>query len=218
MTPLARSTSRTLRSVAPMDSSIPRARSRRCASTVKPPTDTSAISSMPTVANASTMVSGLSRLLLAAAVEAGVETLDPMRPGSTPGASKRTSTCVGCVTWPGGTSANSSSRLWGFCTMPTTVLPPRGQVSPTARLSSDASPGVSGDLVRPGRIVPGEQLEHRPAVGAVRILGPELVRLGAAGDVESLVLYRPGPAEAVLQRGDLGGHRMQIEVAASRSS
>ena len=57
-------------------------------------------------------------------------------------ASKRTLTSVGCVTCPGGTSANSSSRLWGFCTMPTTVLPPWGHVSPTRRLSSDAKPGV----------------------------------------------------------------------------
>ena len=141
MTPLASSTSRTLRSVAPMDSSIPRARIRRCASTVKPPIDTSAISSMPTVASASTMVAGSIGLLLATV--AGVETLDPMRPGSTPGASKRTSTCVGFVTCPGGTSANSSSRLWGFCTMPTTVLPPRDHSSPILRLSSDASPGVT---------------------------------------------------------------------------
>ena len=140
MTPLASSTSRTLRSVAPMDSSIPMARRRRCASTVKPPTDTSAISNMPTVANASTMVSGLIVLLLS---EPAVETLDPMRPGSTPGASKRTSIVVGCVTCPGGTRANSSSRLWGFCTMPTTVLSPwEDQESPTLRLRSDASPGV----------------------------------------------------------------------------
>ena len=64
MTPLARSTSRTLRSVAPIDSSIPRERSRRWASTVKPPTDTSAMSSMPTVASASTIVSGLIGLAL----------------------------------------------------------------------------------------------------------------------------------------------------------
>ena len=83
-------------------------------------------------------------------------------------ASKRTLTCVGCVTWPGGTSANSSSRLWGFCTMPTTVLPPWGHVSPTRRLSSEAKPGREGDLVRPGRVVPRQQLQHRSAVGAVR--------------------------------------------------
>ncbi len=140
MTPFARSTSRTLRSVAPIDSSIPRARSRRCANTVKPPTDTSAMSSMPTVANANTMVWGL--IVLFVPLWAGVKTLDPMRVGSTPGASKRTFTCVGFVNRPGGTSANSSSRLWGFCTMPTTVLPPWGQVSPTPRLSSDATPGV----------------------------------------------------------------------------
>ena len=62
MTPLASRTSRTLRSVAPMDSSIPRERIRRCASTVKPPIDTKAMRSMPTVASASTMVAGLMML------------------------------------------------------------------------------------------------------------------------------------------------------------
>ena len=58
-----------VRSVAPIDSSIPRERMRRWASTVKPPIDTRAISSMPSVASASTMVDGLMTLLLA--TEAG---------------------------------------------------------------------------------------------------------------------------------------------------
>ena len=53
-------------SVAPRAPSMPSERSRRCASTVKPPTATRAMSSMPTVASASTMVSGLSGLLATA--------------------------------------------------------------------------------------------------------------------------------------------------------
>ena len=115
---------------------------RRWASTVKPPIDTNAMRSMPIVANARTMVDGPMMLLL---LEPGVvmyeesEERDFIADG---GASKRTLTCVGFVSWPGGTSANSSSRLWGFCTMPTTVLPPRDHVSPTCRLSSDAKPWV----------------------------------------------------------------------------
>ena len=64
MTPLASSTSRTLRSVAPMDSSIPMARSRRWASTVKPPTDTSAMSSIPTVANGQHDGVGIDRVVV----------------------------------------------------------------------------------------------------------------------------------------------------------
>ena len=60
--------------------------------------------------------------------------------------------------------------------------------------------------------MPGEQLEHRPAVGAVRVLGPKIVGLGAAGDMEGLVLNDLDRAEAVLQRGDLGGRRVQIEI------
>ena len=115
---------------------------RRWASTVKPPIDTKAMRSMPTVANASTMVDGL---MMLSVFEPGVVMKEEReeRDLSVLGdASKRTLTCVGCVTWPGGTSANSSSRLWGFCTMPTTVLPPWDHVSPTRRLSSDAKPGV----------------------------------------------------------------------------
>ena len=45
---------------------MPSERSLRCASTVKPPTATRAMSSMPTVASASTIVSGLSGLLATA--------------------------------------------------------------------------------------------------------------------------------------------------------
>ena len=63
---MARTTSRMFLSVAPSAPSIPSERSRRCASTVKPPTATRAMSSMPTVASASTMVSGLSGLLATA--------------------------------------------------------------------------------------------------------------------------------------------------------
>ncbi len=62
-------------SVAPWAPSIPSERSRRWASTMKPPTATSAMRSMPTVASASTMVSGLSTLPDDA--EAGTETFGP---------------------------------------------------------------------------------------------------------------------------------------------
>ena len=51
------------RSVAPSAPSIPIARSRRCASTVNPPTDTSAMRSIASVTSASTIVSGLNVLL-----------------------------------------------------------------------------------------------------------------------------------------------------------
>ena len=202
-----------MRSVAPMDSSIPRARSRRCASTVNPPTDTSAISSMPTVASASTMVSGLIGLLL------------PMRARRRdvrPDTARVHARCVEEDVHRG--------RVRHL---------PRGDqrelVEQALRVLHDADdrlaalgPGVAhaevelgrhargeGDLVRPGRVVPGEQLEHRPAVGAVRVLGPKLVRLGAAGDVERLVLDDLDRAEAVLQRGDLGVHRVQVEIGRS---
>ena len=68
--PLALTTSRTLRSVAPIDSSIPIERMRRCASTVKPPIETSAMRSMPRTRAASEMVSGFNGF--DAATDAGV--------------------------------------------------------------------------------------------------------------------------------------------------
>ena len=68
--PFAATTSRTWRSVAPIDSSIPIERIRRCASTVKPPIETRAIKSMPRTSAASEMVSGFNGL--DAATEAGV--------------------------------------------------------------------------------------------------------------------------------------------------
>jgi hypothetical protein len=71
---------------------------RRCASTVKPPIDTNAISNMPTVANASTMVDGLMMLGL---LDPGVvmyEDREPRDLDASGDASKRTLTSVGCVT------------------------------------------------------------------------------------------------------------------------
>ena len=62
---MALTTSPTLASVAPCAPSMPIERSRRCASTVNPPTATSAISSIPSVAAASEMVTGLSTFALA---------------------------------------------------------------------------------------------------------------------------------------------------------
>ncbi len=95
-----------------MDSIIPRARIRRWANTVNPPMDTRAMRSMPRVANASTMVSGPSTLLLTAPDIVTLSAREPVN--ALGGALKRALTWVGLVTCPGGTRANSSSRLWGF--------------------------------------------------------------------------------------------------------
>ena len=134
------------RSVAPRAPSIPSERSRRWASTVKPPTATRAMSSMPTVASPSTMVSGLSGLL--AAADCRLWKFGPREVTVTPGASNKMVTWVGALTWPGTTSANSSSRLCGFCTMPVTwrvsgFVPPWCQWSPIVRPKVEARPGVT---------------------------------------------------------------------------
>ena len=57
--PLTSMTRRTLRSVAPIDSSMPSARRRRCASTVKPAVATSPTKIRPKTATTNTMTAGL---------------------------------------------------------------------------------------------------------------------------------------------------------------
>jgi hypothetical protein len=110
---------------------------------LNPPAPTIAMSSMPSTVAASEIVSGLNTL--PAATVCGVATVGPMSAGATPGASNSTVTCLGAVTWPGATRANSSSRFCGFCTMPTTFLltPPTVQELPTARWKSEATPLVT---------------------------------------------------------------------------
>ena len=103
------------------------------------------MSSMPTVARASTIVVGLSGLLLFAVADAGVCTFGPIADARTPAASNSTVTWVGAVTWPGTTKANSSSRLCGFCTMPTTRrdVPADRSVLPMLRCRAEATPLVT---------------------------------------------------------------------------
>ena len=99
---------------------------------------------MPTVASASTMVSGLSALVFVACWR--FWTFGPSESALTPGASNRTVTWVGALTWPGTTSANSSSRLCGFCTMPVTVFGfvlPWCHTLPTRRPKAEATPLVT---------------------------------------------------------------------------
>jgi len=103
---------------------------------------TSAISSMPRTAAAIEIVSGL--IVLVFATVWAVVTLTPpvlRLDALTPGASNSTVTLSGRVTWPGTTRANSSSRLCGFSTMPTTlrVTPPRVQLLPMLSLKSAAT-------------------------------------------------------------------------------
>ncbi len=141
MVPFALITRRTCRSVAPIACNIPIERIRRCARTVKPPIDTNAINSMPRTNAAREIVSGFSGLDWA--TEAGELIWTPLARecSDEPGASNSTVTFVGLVTCPGMTRANSSSRLCGFTTMPTTrrLTPPRREVPPTARWNSVAT-------------------------------------------------------------------------------
>ena len=69
----------------------------------------------------------------------------------TPGASNSATTCVGELTCPGVTSANSSRRLWGFSTVPTTLrsTPPTLQVAPSDRWNAEATPLVTATSSAP---------------------------------------------------------------------
>ena len=100
------------------------------------------MSSIPTVASMRTIVSGLNAFWFSTP---DCATLVSWVTGLSGLASKRTVTCVGAVTCPGRTSANSSRRLWGFWTMPTTRrgVPCMFQVSPTARWNAEATPWVT---------------------------------------------------------------------------
>ncbi len=122
---------------------MPSDRSRRCASTVKPPTATRAMSSIPTTRPATEIVCGLITLGGVCAPAAVMLCVSPA--GGWPRPSNSTVTWVGLRTWPGTTRANSSSRLCGFCTMPTTVraVPPWCHVLPILRPKSDARPLVT---------------------------------------------------------------------------
>ena len=78
---------------------MPSERSLRCASTVKPPTATRAMSSMPTVASASTIVSGLSGLLATASCRVATYWLrEPIEVFLPRGAVNSTVTWLGLLT------------------------------------------------------------------------------------------------------------------------
>ena len=97
--------------------------------------------SIPSTRAVSEIVSGLNGFDWA--TEAGVWTCVPtlIELSATPGASNSATTCVGELTCPGVTRANSSRRLCGFSTVPTTrrSTPPTLQVAPTDRWNADAT-------------------------------------------------------------------------------
>ena len=172
---------------------------------------------MPTVARASRSSPGQQ---VADEAECGVErsARGAQRPGvasGTPRASNRTVTWLGAVTWPGATSANSSSRFCGFCTMPVTrrVVPSWRQRSPTLA-EGGRHPAGHRYLARAGRVVPADQREHRLPNGR-RVLRAQVEGVDRAGMAMRLVLDHLGPAEAVLQRRDLAG---QMRIGAWKSA
>ena len=133
-------TRRRWRSVAPIALSMPRARSLRWAITEKLATDTRPMKARPSTSTSRTPIAGEippdSALGVMTVAAAGRPDSVPV-PGPiacrTAGEPSSMVTWLGCVTWPGATSANSSARLLGSCTMPVTrqVVPAACQVPPT---------------------------------------------------------------------------------------
>jgi hypothetical protein len=144
VTPTARPpvimTRRRLRPVAPSALSMPRARSLRWAITEKPATDTRPMNTRPSTSTTKTRTAGeippdimLGTVTVAVAGIPGSVAVPLPTACRTAREPSSTITWLGCRTWPGLTSANSSARLLGFCTMPVTrqVLPTARQVPPT---------------------------------------------------------------------------------------
>jgi hypothetical protein len=121
------------RRLAPTAPSMPSARSRRCAITLKPATASRPTNSSPMVASTSTATLAVSA--------SSVRIVTPAPSGRAAPANRawvaRNSTVTWSVEviWPGATSAKRSSRFSGFSTRPTTVRcrPPWSQVPPTCR-------------------------------------------------------------------------------------
>lgn len=137
--PLATITERMSPSVAPRDAIIPNERMRRWAITAKPATDTRPTKTSPMVTSSRVTVEPESRPAGGGrkfTMEFDGKSNDVSADGLP---SKRTVVLVARAIWPGATRANSSVRLSGSSTIPTTVRaadPPPGAVheSPMCRL------------------------------------------------------------------------------------
>ena len=148
--PFATMTRRRLRSVAPIALSMPRARSRRWASTEKLATDSRPMNARPSTSTRRMGTAGERppvRPLGNVTVAAGTPGSVPPGPAAWAAAGPSSMvTWLGCVIWPGATSANWSARLLGFAAMPVTrqVTRPAGcQVPPTCAPYWAATPLVS---------------------------------------------------------------------------
>jgi len=158
------------------------------ASTVKPPTATRPMRSIPRVSSAKRDGLGLSGLF--EATDAGVSTFAPIeaaltrvrRTGASPGPATRSGPA------PRGRTRRAGSG--GFSTMPTTRLdvPSSCQRSPILSLKSTATPWVTATWPGSAGKLPEIRAEHGLSEGTVRILGAQVVGVMEPGTAHGLVL------------------------------
>jgi hypothetical protein len=162
--PLASSTSRMCRWLAPMAPSMPSARSRRWAMTWNPATDSRPTKTSPIVASTSTRVvaGSVSSLRRWVDTPSGRGLAMYCACGTRSRASTRLTAAPSC---PGATRANGSLRLSGFSTTPTTVhgRPAACQGPPTCRPASCRTRSVTAISPEPcGHRPPSRRSIERP--------------------------------------------------------
>ena len=151
--------------MAPSEASMPSARSRRWAMTVKPATASSPTNNNPTVPSTSTMTSAPVRLAPPRELDADPAPLCRLKDCRDALAGVHEDRDVGrpALAWPGATSANSSSRFTGFSTIPTTCRD-RPSTCQTPPESADRTTRPRRSSPRPGRDRSGTARESRRSV------------------------------------------------------
>ena len=193
------------RSVAPWAASSPRERRRRCASTVKPPIPTRAMSSMPDGGQGEHDRLRVQHVARRRRVRRGhvppdVAQRHAVRVEQDSDLARR-----------GDLARDDEGEL---VQQALRVLhdagDPAGRAAGAPEVTDPETeggrhPAGHRHLARAGRVVPADQGEHRLAVRAARVLRAQVEGVDRAGDGDGLVLDHVDPAEAVPQRGDLAG-------------
>ena len=150
------------------------------------------MSSMPTVASASTIVVGLSGLLPCAdAMLCGVDTVGPIAVRVHPGRVEQHGDLARrrhLARRHQGELVQQALRVLHDADHPRGMRRPSVSVLPMPQVQLRGHPAGHRDLARAGRVVPGDQGQQRLPVRAVRVLRAQVVGVDRAGDGHRLVL------------------------------